>query len=71
MVFKIPPRNNRINMIKQKSPQQMTDSTESLRHVGYFHLAKIGKTSYTRRRKELFSTLLSLVRRKASGKCGG
>lgn len=66
MVFKITPRNNRINMIKKKSPQQMADSAESLRHVKYFYLAKVGKKSYTGRRKELLSALLSLMRRKAS-----
>jgi len=71
MVFKIPPRNNRINMIKKKSPQQMTDSIESLRHVRYFYLTKVSKRSYTRRRKELLLALLSLMRRKASRKFGG
>lgn len=61
MVFKNPPRNNRINMIKKKSSQQMGGSTESLRHVRYFHLAKVGKKSHTRKRKKLQGHLSSAV----------
>ena len=49
----------------------MADSAESLRHVKYFYLVKVGKKSYTRRRKELLSALLSLMRRKASRRFGG
>lgn len=49
-------------MIKKKSTT-LADGT-SHRHVKYFYLAKVGKKSYTGRRKELLSALLSLMREK-------